>query len=337
MGEPLVSVVVVTLDNVPLLRDCLASLTAQSHEAVEIILVDNGSTDDVQKFVETEFPGVVFIRLPRNAGFAGGNNVGVSAAKGDFVALINNDAVADKDWIRLMVRAAEADEGVGQVASIIIDGDKPGILDSLGLGVALDGMTRQALKGEASPKLSEPRDVLMASGCACMFRSSALREAGLFDPDFFLYCEDADLGLRLRLLGYKAVVAPGAVVTHRHSMTLGKYSLKKVYFVERNHYWVAVKNFPFFLLPLVPVVTAWRFVLQAYHLLAGDDVAGFLSGAGFWELARTYFSAYADVARGLPSMLRKRRRIMFGKRIGGLEMARILFRYRLPMGKILGS
>jgi GT2 family glycosyltransferase len=337
MVEPLVSVVVVTLNNISLLRDCLASLMAQSHKNLELILVDNGSTEDVEKFARTEFPSVIYIRLPQNAGFAGGNNVGIASAKGEYVALINNDAVASKDWIKTMVDAVLSDDRAGQVASVIIDGNAPDILDSCGLGIALDGMSRQAQKGELPPKLSAPEEVLMASGCACLFRSAALKEVGLFDPDFFAYCEDADLGLRLRRAGWVAVVAPGALVSHHYSMTMGRYSLKKVYFVERNHYWVAVKNFPFFLLFLVPFVSAWRFLLQASMLFSGKKgVAGFFENATVAEIAKVYLSAYVDMVVGLPSMFKKRFQTTRAKK-GGLEMMRLLLKHRLPMRKILGG
>lgn len=526
MGEPLVSVVVVTLNNIPLLRGCLSSLKSQTHKNLEIILVDNGSTDDVRTFAKTEFPDAVYIRLEENAGFAGGNNVGISKAKGEYIALINNDATASEGWISAMVKAMEADGRTGQVASIILDGnnvikvgthivksieefinqvlssgdnvrrsmslwkvsheeavmlkqktgldvegydhtidsysmrhifekhgkasteephgqipvaredvlmipeiianpdsieyagktrigadsityqkrcngtvyyveelrtgrkelaaksmykkraatDVPSvpqsgigeskplsvtsetlrpasnigqfsgkvnndgeILDSVGLGVAFDGMTRQCQNGKKPPELSAPSEVLMASGCACLFRGAALREVGLFDDDFFAYCEDADLGLRLRLAGWNAVAAPGAIVRHFYSMTAGKFSARKIYLVERNHFWVAVKNFPLLLLPLVPFVTVWRYFVQLFLLLSGGKLSGFVESAGFWEIAKAHLRAYRDVVLALPSMFKKRLAQGKIRRLGTVQTTRLLLKHRLSMREILGG
>jgi len=112
------------------------------------------------------------------------------------------------------------------------------------------------------PNPDKPKEVMLFSGCACLLRMEALNEVGLFDEDFFAYCEDTDLGLRLHRSGWKIVVAPDAYVHHYYSMTGGKFSLQKIYWVERNHLWVAIKNFPWFLLTILPFVTAWRYLVQ---------------------------------------------------------------------------
>ena len=151
---------------------------------------------------------------------------------------------------------------IGAVGSIILDGNRPGFLDSCGVGIAFDGMSQQAMRGRLPPVLRRPKEVLLVSGCACLFRRKALQEVGLFDEDFFAYCEDTDLGLRLRRAGWKAVIAPGAEVKHYYSMTTGRFSLQKLYWVERNHLWVVVRNFPAVIFPLVPLITLWRYFLQ---------------------------------------------------------------------------
>lgn len=336
--QPLVSVVVVTLNNSDLLKKCLESIEAQSYKNIELIVVDNGSSENIKSLLEWDFVDVVYIRLDKNHGFAGGNNVGIKKAKGDYVALINNDAVASPAWIESMVTVAEADPVVGQVASIIKDGDNTDILDSMGLGVAFDGMSKQARCGEDVPDMKLPEEALMPSGCACMFRSSALKKVGLFDEDFFAYCEDADLGLRLRFAGWKAVTAPGGVVTHYHSMTTGRYSIKKVFFVERNHFWVAVKNFPLILLPLVAPVTLYRFLLAGFYMLKGKgSMKGFGQNNSRAVLLSTLFKAYVGVILKLPAMFMKRFAIYKNSKLGTFQKIAILKKFKLPMSAILGA
>ncbi|MEA1923393.1 MAG: glycosyltransferase family 2 protein, partial [Pseudomonadota bacterium] len=286
---PLVTVVVVNLNNLNLLRNCLRSLYAQDYGAIEIVVVDNGSEEDVESMLAKEFPEVRMVKLNKNHGFAGGNNRGIETAQGKYVALINNDAVAAPKWISSLIATAESDTNIGAAASIIIDGNQPEILDSCGVGISLDGMSRQAMRGMPVPDLIQPKEVLLFSGCACLLKMESLEEVGLFDEDFFAYCEDTDLGLRLRRAGWQIVVAPGAYVTHFYSMTGGKFSLQKIYWVERNHFWVAIKHFPWFLIAILPLITAWRYFVQGYSVLRGiGELNKFAERNNLSTIASTY-------------------------------------------------
>ncbi|MFQ5431556.1 MAG: glycosyltransferase family 2 protein [Nitrospinota bacterium] len=337
-SQPLVSVIVVTLDNIHLLKRCLTSLDGQSYKNVEVIVVDNGSTENIKSLLDWDFPEAVYVRLPENRGFAGGNNAGFAKARGQYVALINNDAVASPGWIESMLNAALPDPKIGMVASVVVDGNDRQSLDSIGLGVAFDGMSRQAFRGKPIPQLSAPMEVLMPSGCACMYRASALKEAGFFDEDFFAYCEDSDLGLRLRFAGWKAAAAPGAVVTHYYSMTMGRYSSRKLYLVERNRFWVAVKNFPAVALPLVPFVTLWRYLLTVFLLAGrGSSAAGATSDNGVLPLLSAIMRANVDMMIKLPKMLKKRASNRKLKRVGTLAQLSLMRKFRLPMRRIMGE
>jgi len=320
-----------------LLRKCLTSLLGQDYEAIEIVVVDNGSDEDIQDILAREFPGVKTVWLEKNHGFAGGNNRGIEIARGKYVALINNDAIASTQWISSLILAAESDTKLGAVASIIIDGNQPEVLDSCGVGIGLDGMSRQAMRQAPVPILPNPKQVLLFSGCACLLRMKALREVGLFDEDFFAYCEDTDLGLRLQRAGWKMAAAPGAYVHHFYSMTGGKFSLQKVYWVERNHFWVAIKNFPGFLLPIVPIVTVWRYMVQAYFILKGiGELNRFTEGSGLGTLASTYIRAYIDVIKKMPSMLKKRWQFRQRHLISNANMFKLIWRFHLPIKEIIG-
>jgi len=335
---PLVTVIVVTLNNLNLLRNCLISLYAQDYGVIEIVVVDNGSEEDVCGMLAAEFPEVHTVRLDKNHGFAGGNNRGIETAQGKYVALINNDAVAAPKWLSSLVATAESDANIGAAASVVIDGNQPDVLDSCGVGIALDAMSRQAMRGMPVPELTQPREVLLFSGCACLLKMEALKEVGLFDEDFFAYCEDTDLGLRLRRAGWNIVVAPGAYVHHYYSMTGGKFSLQKIYWVERNHLWVAIKNFPWFLLAILPLVTAWRYFVQGYSVLRGTcELNRFTESNNSAAIVSTYLKAYTDMFVKLPVMLLKRRKFRKKHRLSNIDMFNLIWKFRLSTKEIIGN
>ena len=127
-----------------------------------------------------------------------------------------------------------------------------GMFDSAGMLIAADGSSRQRGHGEAPELYADLTDALFPSGSAALYRRKMLQEIGTFDEDFFLYCEDTDLGLRARWAGWTCRYVPGAVVRHRYSHSAGRASLMKAYFVERNRLCAAVKNFPFSMLVQAP-------------------------------------------------------------------------------------
>ena len=336
MEHPLVSVVVVCCNGLEITRQCLAGLFNQDYDPREIIVVDNGSQEDVQGMVTGAYPQFRFIRMERNLGFAGGYNRGIKAAHGKYIAIINNDAIASPQWLSSLIKVAEEDAKIGAVASVIVDGNRPKVLDSCGVGIALDGMSRQLMRGQAMPVLTAPKEVLVPSGCACLFRADALEAVGLFDESFFAYCEDTDLGLRLRWAGFKTVVAPGAQVTHYYSMTTGKYSLQKVFWVERNHLLVAVKNFPPALLLILPFVTIWRYLVQLFAIITrSGDLIEFSAQANFFQVVATIVKAYISFLAVTPLMLRERKLFLSKRAISNFQMLRIILAHRMSMVEII--
>ncbi len=243
---PDITVIIVNLNGERFLADCLESLSAQSFRNFEAMVVDNGSSDGSIELMKKEFKWVKIIPLKENTGFARGNNIGIEASSSKYIATLNNDTIADSRWLEALHEAAEADSAVGMVASKILLGREGREIDSVGMLIYPDGMSRQRGRGQIDiGQFDRVEEVLFPSACAALYRREMLEEIGYFDENFFSYCEDADLGLRARLAGWKAVSASKAVVRHLYSQTGGGYSKFKAYYVERNHLWVLLKDFRF--------------------------------------------------------------------------------------------
>ncbi|MBF0557965.1 MAG: glycosyltransferase family 2 protein [Nitrospirae bacterium] len=317
MPSPVISVIIANLNGERYLRDCLESLASQSFKDFEVIVVDNGSTDGSLDLLKKDFHWVRVISLADNTGFAKGNNIGFAASTAKYMATLNNDTLADSGWLKALYEAAESDHSVGMVASKILLGREGKELDSAGMLLYPDGMSRQRGRGEEdSGQFDGIKEVLFPSACAALYRSDMLKDIGGFDEDFFSYCEDADLGLRARLAGWKAVLAPQAKVRHLYSQTGGPYSGFKAYHIERNRFWVLIKNLPLSFIILSPVYTLWRYIVQVYGLLSGrGSVARFAEGSGGLKLLRVALRAWGSAFAGIPTMLNKRNKIWSSKHL----------------------
>jgi GT2 family glycosyltransferase len=211
-------VVIPNWNGADFIRDCLGALAKQTL-AHQVIVVENGSTDDSAKIIRDEFPDVQLLEFEDNAGFAGGVNRGIRPALeggAELIALLNNDAVAEPDWLEELVAAAEADPRLGIVAAKIVtqDGKK---IDSTGDFYSTWGFPYPRGRGELDEGQYDGPDgrrIFAASGGASLYRGNMLREVGLFDERFFAYFEDVDISFRARLAGWEVAYAPGAVVRH---------------------------------------------------------------------------------------------------------------------------
>lgn len=340
MSVPKVSIIIVNWNGLAYLPACLDSLERQTFRDFETILVDNGSIDGSRELLRQSYPWVRLVELDFNSGFSGGNNAGLTLAKGEFVVVLNNDTVAEADWLEELVRVAAAHPGAGQVGCRICSLADRDLIDSLGHGVCADGMSRGRYRLQrwsmVAEGLAPVEEMFFGTACVSLYRKKALDEAGFFDDDMFAFAEDTDLGLRLRWYGWDALLATNAVVYHHYSGTGGVFSPFKLYLVERNHYWVAVKNFPLGSLLLVPFHTLVRYLVQAKVVLSGEGSGGEFAASGsrlaiISALVRGTFAALA----GLPRMLAKRRTVMKNARISSLEMRALLHRYRMTFAELL--
>ncbi|HVX58782.1 MAG TPA: glycosyltransferase family 2 protein [Candidatus Saccharimonadales bacterium] len=245
-----VCVVIPNLNGRKRLVKCLDPITAQLG-AEHIILVDNGSTDGSTDFVESNYPGVRIVRHERNLGFAGGVNSGIRLGlTGDYdaVALLNNDAAVQRDWLKNLIDTLKKHPEAGIVTSKILDGSA-GRFDSTGELYSVWGLPFPRGRGEADHgQYDQQREIFGASGGASLYRATMLKSVGLFDNDFFAYYEDVDLSFRARLAGWQVLFEPTAVVHHEIGQTSGRIPGFTTYQTLKNLPMLYWKNMPLSLL-----------------------------------------------------------------------------------------
>lgn len=323
------TVVIPTLTAGEKLQRCLASLSAQTFQDFETVIVDNGGAA----------PGSLDARVVRpgkNLGFAAAVEAAMKTSHADYVFTLNDDTALDPSCLSRLLEAIEADPALGACAPKIIL-TQSGLLDSAGMSVARDGSSRQRGHLDPPAKHDRPLDVLFPSGCAAFYRRIAIEQAGGFDPDFFLYCEDTDLGLRLRRLGWTCRYEPRAVVYHDYSQTAGPASAAKVYFVERNRLAVLVKNFPLDWIALAPFFSAYRYVLHLRALGSGRGYAGQGDSRVPWTaFAGAVVRAVWHWLLWLPRLARERRRLQRRAALPMRDFRALLRRHALRISEVAG-
>ncbi len=222
-------------------NECLASLQGLAYDDWQVLVLDNGSTDDSVARIRERFPEVEIMELGTNLGFATGNNAGIRRAlqRGAmYVWLLNNDTTVDPKALRSMVEKAEADSKIGAVGSAIYYTAEPERVQTWGGGY-VDfwlGRHRHFLRPVADEKIQ------YLTGASLLLRRAALESAGLLDEGFFLYWEDADICFRIRQSGWRLAVAEGSKVWHKEHGTAAKnrfileaaYNRSAVRFFQRN-------------------------------------------------------------------------------------------------------
>ena len=340
MTMPRVSIIIVNWNGIKHLPTCLDTLQRQTFRDFETILVDNGSSDGSVELLQQSYQWVKLVKLGHNTGFSGGNNEGLKHASADYIVVLNNDTEAEPSWLAELVAAADANPKAGQVGCRICSMDDHDRIDSLGHGVCPDGMTRGRFRmrrwSEVGKNFLPVDEMFFGTACVSLYRRAALDQVGFFDDDMFAIGEDSDLGLRLRWYGWDAFLATDAVIYHKYSATSGVFSPFKLYLVERNHYWVAVKNFPLSMLLLVPFYTLLRYLVQIQVVLSAKGSGGEFAASGSkWPIVRALLQGSWKALVGMPLMLAKRRTIVKNARISSREMRALMKKYRMTFHELL--
>ena len=332
MTGPLVSAIVVNWNGGAMLQDALASLFAQTWPALEVVLVDNASTDGSAEAAERRFgKKLTVVRNAKNEGFARGNNVGFDVARGEWLFLLNSDAICDPEVLRDLMNFVADKPEVGQLACRVVRDDQPSFFDSVGLLLYPDGVCRS--RGWEEKDLGQydrAEEVLAHHGCACALRKAMLDRIGRFDEDFFCYLEDLDLGVRGQLAGWKCWYVPTARVRHRHSATAGHHSVFKAYHVERNRLYCLWKWMPRFLVFVSPLFTLNRYAMQGYAVHTRQGIATkFVREYSLARLFVVLLQAWLAALLRMPRMLAKRRQIRSLRTISMREWYGLISRFKL--------
>ncbi|MFX1329788.1 MAG: glycosyltransferase family 2 protein [Promethearchaeota archaeon] len=249
MKEPLVSVIILNYNGRPHLKDCFNSLYNLDFDLdkVELILVDNNSQDDSLEFMENNYKDVKLIKLKKNYGFASGNNIGARKSNGKYIILLNNDTTVDKNWLSELVKVADSSKEIGIVASKIYYFNEKNIIDFAGSYGDRCLRTNHAGRNKPDSKAhSIQRNILYPCGASMLIKKELYSKIGLFDPAYFIYCEDLDVGIRSWICGYKVVIAPQSKIWHKiNRKVINPDSLKKSFLLERNKIRTIIKNYEF--------------------------------------------------------------------------------------------
>lgn len=304
------SVVIPNWNGIHHLAECFYSLARQTFKDFEIVLVDNASTDGSVQFVRGHFPDARVVELNKNAGFAGGVNVGIKSARGEYIVLLNNDTEVELHWLENLALAIREYPDVLSFASKILNYYDRKIIDSAGDALDLSLGPYKIGEHEPSENYRERCFIFGACGGGGCYKRELFDRIGLFDEDFFAYFEDIDLSFRANWAGFRCLSVPGAVIYHKVAATSGATSRSRDRFDimrRRNFIFLIVKNYPVaFLVQHGPFICAAHFLKFILNLCRGRFRVAFMTQ---WE-----------IAKGMPKMLVKRQAIMAGRRITNAEM-----------------
>jgi GT2 family glycosyltransferase len=338
-----ISVVVVTWNRRDLLRSCLQSLTQQNLiQPFEVVVVDNGSDDGSSEMVLKAYENSTIFSLkliqnPDNRGFCAANNQGFAASDTEFVALLNNDAEAEPDWLENLAGAFDGRPDVGMAASKILVHEDPRRIDKAGHLIYPDGQNRGRGSGELDEgQYDRVEEILWPDGCAAMYRRAMLDEIGGFDEDFFAYADDAELGLRARIAGWKCIYIPHAVVRHHRGATLGVRSSRRLELIERNRVLLAAKLFPWGLLWMNPLYYAMRLGAGVWAAITGQGEVGKFPGVrGKLQAALALFKGDWKSLALLPRMLAKRRDVERIRKLSPREVKKLIMEHRISLKELM--
>jgi GT2 family glycosyltransferase len=296
-----------------LLNKCIDSLRRQTYENFEIIVVDNASADGSIRLLQQLIPEAKLIKLTDNMGFTGGNIEGLKEASGDYIALLNNDAFPDRNWLYELVSAMDEDDKVGICASKLAIFSQPDRIDSAGEGCVTSVYGYKRGNNEVMNDCHTEKEYIFgASAAAALYKKEMIEDIGFFDEDFFLNCEDTDLSFRAQLMGWKCLYVPTALVLHGVHTTIGALSDQSVYYSARNHEFVWIKNMP----------TALIFYYLFHRII--QELGFFIYFCvkhGKWI---SFLMGKLNALKMFPVLLRKRREIQRERRVSNRYVKYIL-------------
>lgn len=234
---PLVSIVTVNYNDSKDTCELIESLNKITYPNIEIIVVDNSSSEEDPIIIKHKFPNIIFIQNPINYGFAAGNNFGIMKARGQYVLLLNNDTIVEPDFMEPLIAKLESDKNIGAVSPKLRYYYDPKIIQYAGYTL----LNRYTLRNNAigcrekdTGQYDKDYETAYAHGAAMMVPMDVIKKIGMMSYIFFLYYEEADWCTRIKKAGYKIYYVHNSLVYHKESMTTGKLSPMKIYYLNRN-------------------------------------------------------------------------------------------------------
>jgi N-acetylglucosaminyl-diphospho-decaprenol L-rhamnosyltransferase len=308
--DPLARIVIVNYNSAGYVNRCIDSLLAQTEQRFEVVIADNASTDaDAIRLPDD--PRFRLVRFDRNLGFAAANNLAAAGATAPWIVTLNPDAFPRPDWLEILMAAACRHPDAAMFGSTQLFADDPSMVDGEGDRYSIFGLAWRVNYGRPGVPPYYTGEVFSPCAAAAMYRRDVFERVGGFDEAFFCYCEDVDLGFRIRLAGGRAYQIGDAVVHHVSSGVSKQYGDFALYHGIRNLFWTMVKNVPF---PVILLTLPLHGLALAYLL------------AFRWraQRARTARRAIRDAVLGVRHAVRQRRSIQHGRCVPMLDLMRAM-------------
>ncbi|MDC6365641.1 MULTISPECIES: glycosyltransferase family 2 protein [Flavobacteriaceae] len=246
MGQPLVSIITINYNESKVTLDMLASLRHLTYGNYEVIVVDNASPDDNPDVIKENFPEVILIKSNENLGFAGGNNLGTKEAKGEFLLFVNNDTELPPNFIEPLVGTLQKDETIGMVSPKIKFHWDSSLIQYAGYTPMNHWTIRNNSIGyhqKDDGRFDKEGETESIHGAAMMVPRRVVDEVGMMTEVYFLYYEEHDWAEMIKRAGYKIYYQPKSYILHKESLSTGKVSPLKTYYISRNRIVFARRNF----------------------------------------------------------------------------------------------
>jgi GT2 family glycosyltransferase len=300
----LVSIIIVNFNGAAVVAECLQSVFAQPHRPIEVIVVDNASTDESARIVSDQFPDARLIVNETNLGFAGGNNRGVAAAQGEYVVLLNNDTIVESEWLTSLIDMLKNPDVAVVTSKVITDGvptrfyEMNGTINYLGYNIMRE--------------FADLSQVFFAGGASLMFRREEQKQP--FLDEYFLYHEDVFLSWKSRLLGKTVAMAQHSIVRHKGSATVRRQASDVVtFYQERNR-----------LLNSLLFYSSRSLLLLLPYFVADAVAKLFLSLISRRKSLSGIIRAYLWVLIHSGWIVQERRKLQFQRKVSDREIMRMM-------------
>ncbi len=333
-SHPLISIIVLNYNGQKFLKVCFDSLLKSTYPAVELLMVDNASTDDSVEYMERYYPQVKVIQSGGNIGYSAGNNLGINVARGKYVLLLNNDIEVTPGWLEPIVEEFESDEQIAAVQPKIhhmIDRDSFEYAGAA--GGMIDIFSFPFMRGRVfytiekdSGQYDTNIDLFWTSGAAMAIRKAVLEKTGLLDNDFVHHMEEIDLCWRILLQGYRLRIRTDSLIYHYAGGTIKALSFKKEYWNHRNSVFMMMKNYSsrrlMYLLPA-------RYLLDILVVIKSIMVLDTLKIAAILH-------AHGWIFRQLSLILQKRREVQRDRLVPDCSLDKFMYHRSVAIDYFLG-